>query len=248
VDYDILQENGIETDAMKNIVVNKETNETNIENVFIGGDAFTGPATVVEAIAGGTKIAKAIMRKEQKLSENFFDINVTFDNEKRAKEIVKMKGEIQVCDSIDSEAARCLECNFICNICSEVCPNRANIQIPVSSLKDRNQIIHIDGMCNECGNCETFCPYDGAPYKDKFTLFWTLEDFKESINNGFVIINENRIKLRMKKVIFELDMLDNKIIGCHPEGIIDDKAIFEIIETVLKNYKYLLNFINKIPL
>ena len=29
------------------------------------------------------------------------------------------------------------------------------------------QIIHVDRMCNECGNCTVFCPYDSAPYTRK---------------------------------------------------------------------------------
>ena len=42
-------------------------------------------------------------------------------------------------------------------------------------------------MCNECGNCETFCPYASAPYKDKLTLFASEEDMLDSENDGFVI-------------------------------------------------------------
>ena len=42
-------------------------------------------------------------------------------------------------------------------------------------------------MCNECGNCAIFCPYDSAPYRDKFTLFKTREGFDESVSNqGFL--------------------------------------------------------------
>ena len=37
------------------------------------------------------------------------------------------------------------------------CPNRANV---VVKLPDgRAQILHVDRMCNECGNCLVFCPY-----------------------------------------------------------------------------------------
>ena len=44
-------------------------------------------------------------------------------------------------------------------------------------------------MCNECGNCAVFCPYDGRPYKDKFTLFWSEEDFENSENQGFMLLD-----------------------------------------------------------
>ena len=67
----------------------------------------------------------------------------------------------------------------------KVCPNRANVLIEVPEM-ELLQILHVDYMCNECGNCRSFCQYAGAPYKDKFTLFATEEDMKDSTNNGFV--------------------------------------------------------------
>jgi len=274
VDYDILQKNGINVDSNRNITVNKETNETNIENVFIGGDAFRGPSTVVESIADGTKIAKAIISKNNKVHENFLEYKIDFNNENRIKEIISKKGNIKVgfdlkddvfelrttngknlqssthiildnCESSFAEAKRCLECNFICNICSEVCPNRANIPIKVKSenFKDIYQILHLDGMCNECGNCETFCPYNGAPYKDKFTLFWKNEDFLNSQNNGFVILNEQNIRLRFNHIIYNLFLHNGEIKFCNPYGIFQDEMqkLFDIISTVLRNYPQILN-------
>ena len=52
---------------------------------------------------------------------------------------------------------RCLGCATVCETCTEVCPNRANIHVVVPG-KQQRQIVHVDGMCNECGNCSTFCP------------------------------------------------------------------------------------------
>ena len=73
----------------------------------------------------------------------------------------------------------------MCETCAEVCPNRANVAVAVPGKRQR-QIVHVDGMCNECGNCATFCPYDSRPYRDKFTLFWSREDFDHSENEGFL--------------------------------------------------------------
>ena len=41
------------------------------------------------------------------------------------------------------------------------------------------QIVHVDRMCNECGNCETFCPYASAlqanlPYLTVKLIFMTV--------------------------------------------------------------------------
>jgi putative selenate reductase len=51
----------------------------------------------------------------------------------------------------------------------------------------RHEILHVDRMCNECGNCAIFCPYDSAPYRDKFTLFFDRAGFDETpTNQGFL--------------------------------------------------------------
>ncbi len=89
------------------------------------------------------------------------------------------------------EAERCLKCNEMCSLCVTVCPNRANqtyermpfetrlasVRIEGSEAKitglrpyrvaQRWQIVNVANFCNECGNCETFCPSAGAPYRDK---------------------------------------------------------------------------------
>jgi putative selenate reductase len=58
------------------------------------------------------------------------------------------------------------------------------------------QIVHVDGMCNECGNCGIFCPHTGLPYKDKFTLFWSEEGFRDSANKGVLFEADNTVLVR----------------------------------------------------
>lgn len=70
---------------------------------------------------------------------------------------------------------------FRCNNCVDVCPNRANYPIPECKVS-----IHIDALCNECGNCACLCPIGISPYQDKFTLFSCAEDFEDSENDGFL--------------------------------------------------------------
>lgn len=144
-------------------------------------------------------------------------------------------------------------CNIICNKCVDVCPNRANVAIEIDKkegFQDAYQIIHLDALCNECGNCATFCPYDGKPYKDKLTLFVTKEDFKNSTNNGFMITGSSGsqlITLRLDNNLWKLKINKNN------ELIIPEdfkypnnydlkklKKIIMIISTVLKDYNYLI--------
>jgi len=73
-------------------------------------------------------------------------------------------------------------CCSRCRNCVDVCPNRANV------LYERNHkkyTIHQDALCNECGNCSHFCILGHDPYREKFTLFQTKEDFFDSSNDGF---------------------------------------------------------------
>ena len=62
-----------------------------------------------------------------------------------------------------------------CDLCIGVCPNAAIFTIP--SPTARYQIVIIDDWCNDCGNCETFCPDNGAPNRVKPRV--TLESLEE---------------------------------------------------------------------
>ena len=125
---------------------------------------------------------------------------------------------------------RCLGCPTVCEACADVCPNRANVAVRVPG-KCQAQILHVDGMCNECGNCAVFCPYNGKPYRDKFTLFWSGKDFANSENEGFMAVGKDSVKLRLdgKVQTVGLDELD---------GISVDAA--GMIRTVIGEYGYLI--------
>ncbi|MDP4116806.1 MAG: FAD-dependent oxidoreductase, partial [Bacteroidota bacterium] len=246
VDTELLNKNKVALNSRSKVEVDKVTNETSIENVYIGGDALRGPSTVVESISDGKKAAEAIIKKEN-ININFNkDFSSKFNLEKRIEEITNNKSTVYISDSNKS---RCLECNIICNKCIDVCPNRANVAIKTSSdsFTNVNQILHLDGVCNECGNCETFCPHQGAPYRDKVTLFRNKEDFDDSKNEGFYLTKESdtNIIASIRFRSFEEDLVftfDGKLVKrCSDES---DKAITkleEIIGIVISNYSYLLN-------
>ena len=112
--------------------------------------------------------------------------------------------------------SRCLGCPTACETCVEVCPNRANVAVRVPGMRQR-QIVHVDGMCNECGNCAVFCPYaEGRPYKDKLTLFWTREDMDASANEGWLPV-EGGALVRLDGTVATYDV-DDPACGL-PEGV-----------------------------
>lgn len=189
VDRDLLITNGISLNNNGYPVVNEEL-ETSRTNVFIAGDAKSGPRTIVEAISDAKKVSKAILNRL-----GLSDIYRVQDFEFNETELYNRKGILKDALTNEEEATRCLACNKVCELCVDVCPNRANVKVIVNG---KHQIVHLDALCNECGNCGIFCPYQGNPYKDKVTIFDDLASFEDSTNTGFVRLNDTHIKVRTK--------------------------------------------------
>ena len=121
----------------------------------------------------------------------------------------------------------------VCGNCTDVCPNRANVLIEVPEL-ELLQILHVDYMCNECGNCRSFCQYAGAPYKDKFTLFATEEDMEDSTNNGFTVLDAET-----KEVLVRIGDRQEKVKADQPSEMLSED-LGKLMCTVIDDYTYLL--------
>jgi putative selenate reductase len=99
-----------------------------------------------------------------------------------------------------------------CDKCIPVCPNDANfafllpaIDIPIVKarrtsggweireegalrIEERHQIGNIADFCNDCGNCDVFCPEDGGPYIIKPRFFLTADAWTaDRPRDGFVV-------------------------------------------------------------
>lgn len=229
IDTKIFEENNIKLNEKGQVDVNAQTLETNIESVYVAGDGLHGPATVVEGIADATKFAKAVVKEEKNRDLLINSPKISMNIE----DAIAKKGILQMAVSGQKECARCLACSTICEACVDVCPNRANVSIKVKG-NEMHQIIHLDKLCNECGNCETFCPYDSAPYKEKLTLFATEADFENSKNFGFVLISkeEKIIKLRLDGQVLEVNLKEN--------NTVIPKDIENMIWAVILNYGYMI--------
>lgn len=244
VDMKILADNNLLAETV--LKLSPDTNETQIENVFIGGDAARGPSTVIESVADGKMVADAIIKKENIIPDE--DDLISHDIKYAIEKATSRKGIVYERKVELNNNSRCLNCNMCCNKCVDVCPNRANVAITVTDkniFKDAFQILHIDSYCNECGNCETFCPHNGAPYKDKITLFANESEFTESNNNGFYIkdkINKNyNIVLKLNSKFYDIvfDDNDKSISGNSSSDNVFAQTI-ETIKTVIAEYNYLL--------
>ena len=60
-------------------------------------------------------------------------------------------------------------------------------QFPGKQAAQAFQILHVDYLCNECGNCGLFCPYEGEPFRGKATLFPNRSALEASANAGFAL-------------------------------------------------------------
>lgn len=94
-------------------------------------------------------------------------------------------------DRASCEDSRCSGYATVREIYTEVCPDRANVAVWAPGMHQR-QVIYMDGMCNEYGNCVTFYPHDSRPYRDKFILSWSADDFKSSRSEGFPHLEDVR--------------------------------------------------------
>ncbi|HMO05376.1 MAG TPA: FAD-dependent oxidoreductase [Kiritimatiellia bacterium] len=121
---------------------------------------------------------------------------------------------VQTLDITDAraEAARCLDCDQLCSYCVGVCPNLAlftydldplEVTLPTGfvkagrwmttggttiAIRQPHQVAVLADFCNECGNCTTFCPSAGRPYRDKPRLYRTAHEFEQQSDNAFMMV------------------------------------------------------------
>ncbi|MBC8439810.1 MAG: putative selenate reductase subunit YgfK [Deltaproteobacteria bacterium] len=205
-----------------------KTYQTNLGKVYAGGDAIRGASTLIRAIGDGQKAVNSIMtdaaisgnvffdhksqkrdidKLEEKLAKRIFgpdlletDLRVTFRLSQRSG--FDLVSRTMTREMAIEEAARCLSCDTLCNICTIVCPNRANVSyknVPFKAqtykaiykndiaiveqagafiVSQTHQVINIGDFCNECGNCTTFCPTSGSPYIEKPKFYLSRSNFE----------------------------------------------------------------------
>lgn len=156
----------------------------------------------------------------------------------------------------------CLDCDK----CLPVCPNDANFFFDVEPfdqeyfivevnehgwteteggnfrIEKAEQIANFADACNECGNCDVFCPEAGGPYIEKPRFFGSLDSFRHYQNlSGFYLdIKQNRSTLtgRFQDREFELfwdSILDRYVFSSDTVAIETNASTHEISEAFLIN-------------
>ena len=216
----------------KNLLFDPETLETQLPNVFAGGDALRGASTLIKAISDGKRVAEAIKQRaavrvalptgatDRKPDVKALQIaqarrvfgppvpEISVDRRSNFELVTRTLDQA----AAQQEARRCLQCDVICNICTTVCPNRANIAYSLTPMEftvqravrsgeniriedvervqigQKFQIINLGDFCNECGNCTTFCPTSGAPYRVKPRFYLSAQSFADE-HNGYMFVD-----------------------------------------------------------
>ncbi|MDH3533362.1 MAG: FAD-dependent oxidoreductase, partial [Gammaproteobacteria bacterium] len=194
------------------IDVDPVTFETSVPGVYAGGDVVNaGPASIVKAAAAGKAIANSILRRRsaapapekiarfdaaallQRRSHRQWRIpapQTPLEDRHDFREVVLTYDQQQA----RAEAARCLDCDTYCSICVGVCPNLAFITYETdprdTAVRQPFQVAVLADLCNECGNCTTFCPTAGAPYRDKPRLYLDRAEFEAQTDNAFMLIRQ----------------------------------------------------------
>ncbi|MGM0431294.1 MAG: putative selenate reductase subunit YgfK [Spirochaetota bacterium] len=263
VDAQALAEFGIPVNDSGWAQTDQDTLETTHARVYMIGDAQSGPSTVVQCIASARTAVEAALDRELGRDEHDHDHDHGHESEgadeidpEELKSIEEEENsffaEIRVkkgrfknpadyqldADTFSEiEASRCLECSYLCNKCVEVCPNRANVAVDVRDARlfdNPYQIVHIDAYCNECGNCAQFCPWEGKPYQEKFTIFSLLDDFTQSQNPG-IYLDGRTLHLRIDGEVSKVEA-DKR--GLPPRGVLSHE-LYVLLEQLVENYGYL---------
>ncbi len=79
-----------------------------------------------------------------------------------------------------------------CNLCVTVCPNDAMLRLATPAvlagmLREKWQYVCLAELCNACGNCTTFCPEQGEPFRIKPRLYVQPARFERAEGTAFLV-------------------------------------------------------------
>lgn len=168
---------GFRTTIRDTLWADPMTCETGVDGVFAGGDAVSGPATVVHAMALGRRAAESAHRwlvgddlmadREPVVARRLLWELEIDDDERRRRErapvMLKPFNPPMSESEVADEAARCLDCT--CGLCVQDCEFlKAHCDSPkdlarrvLTGVEDHLETVY---SCNVCELCRTVCPVD----------------------------------------------------------------------------------------
>jgi putative selenate reductase len=148
-----------------------------------------------------------------------------------------------------------------CDKCIPVCPNDANFYYEVDpveikftnytwddgrlqladpgvlKIERKHQIANFADWCNECGNCDTFCPEYGGPFIQKPSFFADRETWLDNPKrDGFYVTKVDALSQivgRMEGKVYALALDENRGRAVYNDGVLEvsfDPGTHEIVD------------------
>jgi putative selenate reductase len=265
---------GIPVDERGKVLYNKETLESDVENVYVIGDMQSGPSTVVEAIASARlavescvdKVLEEMDDEEAEEGEehdescecgchdhDHEDVDIeelTAQEDAYFKELKVKKSNITLSvdkdtkEFLETEAMRCNECSYFCNKCVEVCPNRANVAIDVRNTGVFEDPFQIVHLDAYCNECGNCGTF--CPYNQApYKEKLTLFSRRDDFDNS----TNPGFFVNGSDVLIRLE---GKLYNCeiNGEGMLEGEEgvtdeVAAIIEEIFLSYSYLLGEVDQ---
>ena len=174
------QELDIDFLGTSEIITSRGKYKTNIDGLYVGGDALRGASTAINAIADGRKAAEEIIGdlniplprplpetgRGEGVPKNIPELlhrksvrrygvspaETPLDDRRNFNLVISSYSQ----DEAVNEASRCLFCDEICNVCVTVCPNLANFSYMMDPVKFRLQkaVLKADGSIGFEDDCD----------------------------------------------------------------------------------------------
>ncbi|HMK37018.1 MAG TPA: FAD-dependent oxidoreductase [Desulfomonilaceae bacterium] len=178
----------MELTKQQTIKVASYNQQTSLPDVFAGGDAVTGPATVVQAIGAGKRAARAIHaylrsqaspekllpRPHSMVAPTPMDYREKAFIQRQEIPMIDLDRRIHTFDQVElgldeiaakQEAKRCMRCDICerCGKCVDVCKDKLGVSAIRFHHAGESSLIlkdYVHGLpkCIGCGSCVNICP------------------------------------------------------------------------------------------
>jgi ferredoxin len=186
----------VQTTPWCTIVTHSPSTNTTAPDIFAGGDAVTGPATVVEAIAAGKQAAEEIhsfiqgkinpspvLRPQKRRKVPFQVIPAPEKMANHRNPVPMLDLELRKTTFIpvelgfsdtqaQKEAQRCLRCDICirCSACERACHQMRVHALKFSQISTTERVLtdypQARELCIACGACALACPTQAIDYQE----------------------------------------------------------------------------------